>query len=181
MAREWPVGSRLELLGHGGRRPRPLWMRTRPQELGSMRSSRRPQRPTTPHLSSVQPRTCMWRGRKKSDPPETRHARTAGRAEDLMPPVSCVPPQTCHGAWARHATHLTPPPRHHTRHRHARRFYSHGFGLLFTQSARNYIYKYNLFLFLSIASSVIGQTRPRGLEVHAQVVFMSSEYVRSEK
>ena len=34
---------------HGRRRPRPLWLRTRPQELGSMRSSRRPQRPTTRH------------------------------------------------------------------------------------------------------------------------------------
>ena len=57
--------------------------------------------------------------------------REPWRAEDLMPPVSCVchlRPATACGVWPRHATHLsdlTPPPRHHTRHRHAHGFFIH--------------------------------------------------------
>ena len=92
--------------------------------------------PDHAHLRSVQPRTCMWRGRKKSDPPETRHARTVARGGPDAPPVSCVcatsdlPRRV--GATrdtsliSHHLHDITPDTDTHTA------FYSHGFGVIFT-------------------------------------------------
>ena len=73
----------------------------------------------------------MWRGRKKSDPPETRHARTAARGG---PDATCELRAVCHlrpatptarGRDTRHISHHDITPDTPTR----TAFYSHGFGL----------------------------------------------------